>query len=194
MSNRASRALRALRPPLGALAAALLTVVLAAPGAQAAARASAGCAGAGSVPAADELAQARSAVECLLDRTRLRRDLGGLRGRAALAEAASRHAADMVRRGFFAHVSPGGASVSDRARGAGYARGSWRVGEVIAWGTGARGTPEAAVAGWLRSPGHRALLLDGGFTDVGVGVAAGVPRSGGGRGVTYVVVFGSRGS
>jgi hypothetical protein len=41
-----------------------------------------------------------------------------------------------------------------------------------------RGTPEAtlaqdAVTGWMNSPGHRANLLDGGFTHIGIGVARG---------------------
>ena len=68
------------------------------------------------------------------------------------ARAASRHAADMGRRHYFAHVSPSGTSALSRARAAGWRGG---VGEVIAWGCGGCSTPRATVRAWLPSPRHR---------------------------------------
>ena len=50
----------------------------------------------------------------------------------------SRHAADMGRRHYFAHVSPSGKSPLSRARAAGWRGG---VGEVIAWGCGTLSSP-----------------------------------------------------
>jgi uncharacterized protein YkwD len=47
------------------------------------------------------------------------------------------------------------------------------LGETIAWGAGANGTPAAIVAMWLASPPHRATLLSRQFRRVGVGVAVG---------------------
>jgi uncharacterized protein YkwD len=47
------------------------------------------------------------------------------------------------------------------------------------------------VHSWLTSPGHRAILLDGRYKDVGVGVALGAP--GHGDGATFTGDFGARG-
>ena len=46
---------------------------------------------------------------------------------------------------------------SHRGFGSRAAAFSFPVGEVVAWGYA---TPQAAVAGWLRSPGHRSIILD----------------------------------
>jgi uncharacterized protein YkwD len=47
------------------------------------------------------------------------------------------------------------------------------------------------VRSWLRSPGHRAILLDGRYHDLGVGIALGAPGRDGGA--TFTGDFGSRG-
>jgi uncharacterized protein YkwD len=47
------------------------------------------------------------------------------------------------------------------------------------------------VRSWLRSPGHRAILLDGRYDDVGIGIALGAPVGGGGA--TFTGDFGQRG-
>jgi uncharacterized protein YkwD len=65
------------------------------------------------------------------------------------------------------------------------------MGETIAWGSGARATPALIVHSWLASPGHRAILLDGRYKDLGVGIALGAP--GRGDGATFTGDFGSRG-
>lgn len=81
---------------------------------------------------------------------------------AALASAALTHSQDMAMRRYFSHHGSDGTTVAERAQQAGYA---WRrVGENIAAG---QPTPEAAVAGWLDSPGHCANLMDPGFTEMG---------------------------
>jgi uncharacterized protein YkwD len=43
----------------------------------------------------------------------------------------------------------------------------------------------------MRSPGHRANILDSAYRDIGVGVVLGVPVSGA-AGATYTVEFGVR--
>ncbi len=60
------------------------------------------------------------------------------------------------------------------------------VGENIAWGVGPRRSAAALVAAWMRSPGHRANLLRGGFRRVGLGAVT--TTFGGYDGATVVTV------
>ncbi len=108
----------------------------------------------------------RRALLCLVNRARMRAGLWPFRAERHLARAASRHAVDMGRRHYFAHVSPSGESARSRARAAGWHRG---VGEVIAWGCGLLSTPRATVRAWLTSPPHRSIIL-GSARAAGVGV------------------------
>ena len=129
-----------------------------------AALASARCRGAGARRAS--AAVMRRALLCLVNHTRASAGLSPFRAERHLARAASRHAADMGRRNYFAHVSPAGKSPLARARAAGW-RGS--VGEVIAWGCGPLASARATLRAWLNSPPHRAIVLGGGRA-AGVGV------------------------
>ena len=120
----------------------------------------------------------------VVDRTnaeRVRRGLRPLTVDARLGAAAQAHSADMVQRGFFAHESPDGRQVWDRAVAAGYAY--RKVAENIAAG---QRSAEEVVRGWMESPGHRANILDGDLTQIGVGRA-----DGGSYGVYWTQVFGT---
>jgi uncharacterized protein YkwD len=153
----------------------------------------AGCPGSTDVPTAATVGQATSEVICLVNAERADRGLHALRPDGALRRAAVRHSADMVRRTYFSHVTPGGADFGDRIRDVGYGKGqAWRAGEALGWGTGTRATPAALVDEWLDSPPHRHILLDPGFRELGVGIAAGAPRSvsAGLPGATYSVDVG----
>ena len=108
----------------------------------------------------------RRATLCLVNRARVSAGLPPFRAERHLARAASRHAADMGRRHYFAHVSPSGESALARARAAGWRGG---VGEVIAWSCGSRSTPRATVRAGLSSAPHRSILLGRGHA-AGVGV------------------------
>jgi uncharacterized protein YkwD len=136
----------------------------------------------------------RNALVCEIDRVRARRDLRRLRPNDALDLATARHAADMSERRYFAHVSPGGGELADRARRAGYIKPtcSWRVGEVLAWGVGGRSTAAATVAAWLDSPSHRRILVSRRYSDLGVGTVAGTPYEQYPSGVTVAAVLGHR--
>jgi uncharacterized protein YkwD len=109
-----------------------------------------------------------------------------------LARAAERHAADMVRRRYFSHVTLGGRAPADRLRETYIPRRRpWAVGETLAWGTSAKSTPRSIVGAWLSSPSHRRVILSARYRDIGVGVAFGVPVSDAG-GATYAADLGAR--
>lgn len=74
------------------------------------------------------------------------------------------HTRDMAAARFFAHHSPTRGSTHDRMRRAGFP--FQRYGENI----GRARSSEEIHTLWLRSPGHRANLLDPGFTHIGLGV------------------------
>jgi uncharacterized protein YkwD len=118
-----------------------------------------GCRGANARPGRASSAKLRRATLCLINKVRAGAGRRGFRAERHLARAAGRHAADMGRHNYFAHVSPSGKSPLMRVRAAGWRGG---VGEIIAWGCGTLATPRATVQAWLNSPPHRAIMLGGG--------------------------------
>ena len=151
------------------------------------------CAGALDTPTDATLSAAGDTITCLVNAERTKRGLKPLTRDSALGRAARRHAQNMVRRGFFSHVTPGGADLKDRLRDAGYGDGrSWRAAEALGWGTGSLATPNALIDEWLDSAPHRRILLDSGFRELGVGIAAGEPRDEQSdlAGATYALDFG----
>lgn len=92
---------------------------------------------------------------------------------AQLADASQAHAIDMAQRGYFDHDTPEGVQPTERLATTGY---RWSLtGENIARGD--MGADEA-MAGWLRSPGHCANIMEPRFSEMGVGIAAGGVREG----------------
>ncbi|MDQ2935785.1 MAG: CAP domain-containing protein [Chloroflexota bacterium] len=152
-----------------------------------------GCSGAGGIPAGHSLGELRSATLCLINKIRHHHGLGSLHSQKSLRKAAQGHSSDMVQRDYFSHDSPGGGSIQTRIGGSGYFAGarSYQYGEVIGGGTKNSGAPKAVSIAWMQSPPHRAAILDGGFHDLGVGVAHGFPGTGN-HGATFTIDFGSR--
>ncbi len=112
----------------------------------------------------------------LINHARTQRGLAPLRVHAALSRAAVAHSRDMMRRHYFSHSSPGGASCATRARRAGYATSgcrSWAISEVIGWGMSIVGTPEAVFSAWMQSAYHRTIILGRRWREVGVGCVSG---------------------
>ena len=130
------------------------------------------------------------AVRCLVNAERAARHLPALKDAPALRHAADAHARDMVVRRFFAHVSPSGATLTDRARRAGYD--GFTLGEDIGWGTDELGTPAAIVEAWMHSRPHRAVIRHPRFREIGVGVNLGTPEDPGAAGAVYVIDLGRR--
>ena len=112
------------------------------------------CAGASAIPTSSNLVALRSTITCLVNAERVKRGLPILRTSGLLRDAAIRHSADMVRRGYFSHVTPAGVSVRGRLSRAGIRATS--VGENIGWGMGGESTAAIIVSGWMRSASHRA--------------------------------------
>jgi uncharacterized protein YkwD len=151
-----------------------------------------GCAFTRSAASAEPEPNVRTALRCLVNATRGAHGLPALRSSARLNAAADQFSADMVARGYFAHVTPDGRSVTDRIRATGYLGGSgdWALGEDIGWGTGSASTPDSIFRAFMNSPPHRRVILSRDFREIGVGVAPGVPVVGEGSGSTFVLDFG----
>lgn len=138
------------------------------------ARGAASCTTAFAVPAAVGQSRVRVATLCLINQERAARGMRPLRRHGALAAAAARHSADMAARNYFAHDTMGGGRFTNRIMAARYIRPNirWAVGENLAWGTGHLATPASIVEAWMRSPGHRANILNPSYREIGIGVAA----------------------
>jgi uncharacterized protein YkwD len=100
---------------------------------------------------------------------RARHGLRPLRLSHPLAAAATRHSLEMIQRGYFSHASGDGSAYWKRIRhfypSAGFH--SWAVGENLAWESpGLRATD--AIAMWMASPRHRAVLLDRSWREIGI--------------------------
>jgi uncharacterized protein YkwD len=85
---------------------------------------------------------------------------------AKLSKAAQDHSADMASHQNMSHTGSDGSDPGQRITNAGY---TWSAyGENVAFGYS---TPEAVMAGWMSSPGHKRNILDCGFKEIGVGLA-----------------------
>jgi uncharacterized protein YkwD len=154
------------------------------------------CNGSLEIPSASQqLATASSAIVCLVNIERAARGIEPLRRDADLARAARGHATDMAQRKYFSHVSTNGDGLSDRLEAAGYGNpgDGWRAGEDLGWGTRERATPNALVDAWLNSDRHRRVMLSSSYAEIGVGVAAGAPKTtdAGLPGATYAMDLGT---
>jgi uncharacterized protein YkwD len=142
------------------------------------------------------LAPIRDALYAEIAKTRSAHDLPALARRPLVESVAQAHSQDMAQQGYFAHVSPQGATPSDRAQAAGldctvlagqpaglsenlfqttaYRRFTYPQDDPAArtyeWQTPDE-LARAAVDGWLDSPGHRANLLRATSSLHGIGLA-----------------------
>ncbi|MEU3726809.1 CAP domain-containing protein, partial [Streptomyces sp. NPDC031705] len=107
-------------------------------------------------------------VIALVNSERAAAGCGPLKEDAQLRDAAQGHSDDMARRDFFSHTNPDGADPGARTTAAGY---RWSTyGENIAKG---QQTAQDVMDSWMKSPGHRANILNCSFKDIGVGIHSG---------------------
>jgi len=116
-------------------------------------------------PAHASPAAAEAFARKLLDEERERFGLRPFGWDPALVAVARGHSRELAAEGRIAHVSERTGSVVDRLQVAGYRARS--ASENLAQATTVRDAHEAL----MRSPGHRAAILDPFMTDVGIGVA-----------------------
>ena len=148
------------------------SLALNAPASAAPASAAFGCPG-GDFAAADPPSLVR-AVFCEVNSLRAAHKLRRLRRNRRLAQAALRHARDMLRRRYFSHRSPEGTTGLTRVRRAGYAANGEKVfvGETIGLGFAETAwvlTPHGLVRKWLESTSHRRVLVSRRWRDLGIG-------------------------
>ena len=111
--------------------------------------------------AADE---AERQLFALINKARATAGLPALAFDPALAGVARAHSSDMLINDYIAHISPTTGSPADRVAKAGIDV------DRLAENIGTSSSPEELHQGLMRSPGHRAAILDRKATSVGVGV------------------------
>ena len=115
----------------------------------------------------------------LVNAERAERGLQPLAYDSKLDNAAAGHTAWMMNTGGFSHTGAGGSSAHKRVAAAGYDFvGGGGSAENIAWASlrGAEGLQddvELMHQSWMNSSGHRANILNGQMSEIGVGLAAG---------------------
>ena len=114
-------------------------------------------------------APAPNAVQQVVDLTNARRAENGLPAlgvNGLLMNAAQGHSADQAARNTMSHAGSDGSNPGQRIARVGYNATAWA--ENVAAGQPDAGT---VMNGWMNSPGHRANILSGNVTEIGVGLA-----------------------
>jgi uncharacterized protein YkwD len=120
----------------------------------------------------------------LTNAERQKAGLGALTLNVQLTDAAQSYSQVLATTGCFLHTCGPVPNFAQRDAQAGYTE--WTsIGENIAAGYP---TPEAVVAGWMASAGHRANILSPNFTEIGIGLVSGS----GTYGTYWAQEFGSR--
>jgi len=127
---------------------------------------------------------AEASAVCLINRERAANGAGPVARQDQLMSAAADITLQAITDrwwgpGIDPHVNPNrpGSGIGDRVVRAGYCPNptSWAFGEIATY----QATPAEAVAWWMGSPGHRALLLNPAFRDVGISAVPGNPSQSG---------------
>lgn len=117
----------------------------------------------------------------LTNRSRAESGESALKTNSVLARAAQMKAEDMARRGYFSHTGPGGEEPWAWFDRAGYEFS--HAGENLAINFV---DSEDVVRAWMRSETHKQNILNGSFSEIGIGVAKGEYE---GRDAIFVVQF-----
>jgi uncharacterized protein YkwD len=109
-----------------------------------------------------------------INKARAKHGLSQVRLNDKLIASARQHSADMGARKYFEHdaPSPNAEAWQSRIIRCGYSRQGyryWKTGENIYYGAGVFSSPVAAVDAWMKSSGHRAVILTKVFREIGVG-------------------------
>ncbi len=108
-----------------------------------------------------------AAVLSQINATRAANGCGPVAANPQLTASAARQADDMLENGVQGHTGSDGSSLVQRVADAGYVSYT-KLGEIVFWSTGPGASPAAAaVAWWMNSPRHRAIIVDCELTDAG---------------------------
>lgn len=140
-------------------------------------------------PAAITLSYNERLLVKLINKERTKRGLHAVSVQINLMRSARAHSADMACHKFFSHNSANGELFYRRIIRYGYSRtgySSWRAGEDLYYGSGLLSSPVAVVRAWMKSPAHRAVILNRALRDIGVGARV---CATGYRGISRVTFF-----
>ncbi|WP_019891191.1 CAP domain-containing protein [Streptomyces purpureus] len=101
----------------------------------------------------------------MVNAERAKSGCGPVTANSKLTKAAQRHSDDMAARDYYAHSTPEGVGPGERITAAGY---RWST-----YGENIFKSPKdarTAMAGWMKSPGHRDNILNCSFKEIGVGI------------------------
>ncbi|GAA3856376.1 hypothetical protein GCM10022243_22000 [Saccharothrix violaceirubra] len=105
-------------------------------------------------------------VRTLTNKERTANGCPTLAGNPKLTKSAQAHTDEMAKAGNFSHTGLNGSNPAERIEKAGYV---WKAAaENIAFG---QKTPTEVVAAWMKSPVHRANILNCSLKELGVGYA-----------------------
>ena len=118
------------------------------------------------IPDTNPLATHERQVFELVNKERVKRGLATLKFDSELSRIARIKSQDMIDKKYFSHISPTYGSPFEMMEkfGLRFSAG----GENIAWG---QKTAAEVMNAWMNSPGHKANILSGAYTHIGVGVA-----------------------
>lgn len=111
-------------------------------------------------------------MRCLVNWARRHAGLAALRRNGELQRSTAMRARDIRRCQDFSHTPCGQAFITVFTAVHYFTSGA-AVGENLFWGQGPFGSPRQALAGWLGSPEHRAILFTASWRDLGIARAHG---------------------
>lgn len=106
----------------------------------------------------------------LINEERAKYRAGSLTWNSSLAMVARNYSSSMATENFFGHKDRKGKSLVDRLKA--FDVTNWSgIGENLYFCQGMDDPTEAAVAGWLKSSGHKSNLLNGSWKSTGIGIS-----------------------
>ncbi|MET0711371.1 MAG: CAP domain-containing protein [Jiangellaceae bacterium] len=105
-------------------------------------------------------------VVTLTNQQRAAAGLAPLSVDVSLANAAQAHANDQATYDTMSHSGSDGSNAGTRIQRTGYPLQNWGENVAVDFATA-----QQVVAAWMASPGHRANILSGNFTQIGIGIA-----------------------
>ncbi len=123
---------------------------------------------AGPEPQTEAIREMESQIISEVNAVRQKHDRPELTPKQPLNAIARDYSRQMLRREFFSHTGPAGSTVADRIQAAGL---TFRlVGENLAMTENIDRPAKGLVADWMESPPHRKNILEGDYTQTGVGI------------------------